>query len=358
MRIHTNNFKTAFRDGALTGLATSTFSTLMVQLGARRIGRDPNLSWMEVGMVALRGKAVQSKPGARGIIAGILVHQFADLSWATLFSVLGGGRGRGITPATLLALAPPWAAVTEVIEYYVILPWLQPRLTMQTPYWVGLGAHLASASAYPLLPLIRERVFGEDVVGAAFGRRWLAVLGGALGLLTILEVLGRAGHELRWPLDKQKRAYDRSFMRRITAHHQLGVRLAGMVARQAAQDELRMLGRLMQAEQTAEIEVLRLWWRSWVEDADVPPPTPEEQATMPGMPSSDTIAELADLRGAAFEARWLPVMIAHHQGAIAMSDEAWTQAGDPRLRLFAAQVRHAQDGQVKRMAALGRAVAE
>lgn len=177
----TDSLKTAFRDGVLTGLATSTFSTLVVQLGARRIGRDPNLSWMEVGMVALRGKTVQSQPGLRGIIPGILVHQFADLSWATIFSLLGAGRGRGIKPATLLALAPPWAALTEVIEYYLILPWLQPRLTMQTPYWVGLGAHLASASAYPLLPLVRERVFGEEVVGAAFGRRWLAALAGGAG---------------------------------------------------------------------------------------------------------------------------------------------------------------------------------
>lgn len=146
-------------------------------------------------------------------------------------------------------------------------------------------------------------------------------------------------------------------MRRITAHHTLGIWLAELAARKAVQDELRMLGRLMVAEQTTEIDILRLWWRSWVGDAAVPPPTPEEQAAIPGMPASDTIAALAELSGAEFEARWLPAMIAHHQGAIAMSDAAWTEAGDPRLRLFAAQVRHAQCEQIKWMAALPRVIA-
>ena len=53
----------------LTGLLTSTFSTLMIVLGSGRIGRDVPLSWMEVGLVALRGSGARGSPGPRAIAA-------------------------------------------------------------------------------------------------------------------------------------------------------------------------------------------------------------------------------------------------------------------------------------------------
>ncbi len=42
-------------------------------------------------------------------------------------------------------------------------------------------------------------------------------------------------------------------------------------------------------------------------------------------------------------------MIRHHEGAIEMSNEAWGRAGQPHLRLFANQVRLAQERQIKVM---------
>jgi uncharacterized protein (DUF305 family) len=45
-------------------------------------------------------------------------------------------------------------------------------------------------------------------------------------------------------------------------------------------------------------------------------------------------------------------MIEHHLGAVMMADTAWRQAGDPRLRIYAESLRHAQRGQIERMNAL------
>jgi len=65
--------KAIWRLAFLTGLITSTFSTLVIALGAPRIGRDVNVSWMEVSTVILRDSGVQLHPGWREILFGILL---------------------------------------------------------------------------------------------------------------------------------------------------------------------------------------------------------------------------------------------------------------------------------------------
>jgi len=223
--------KAAWRAALLTGLATSNFSTLVAVLGAPRIGRGAALTWMEVA--------------------------------------------------------------TSAAEYYLILPWLQPLVTMQTPYWIPLGVHLSSTAAYPLFPWLRARDLGREGEDSAFARRMAAALGGVLVLLAALEALARTGRELRWPFaGPQARAFDRAFMRRMTAHHEVGIALARLAAKKAVRDELRTLGRLMVAEQRAEIDTLQRWWRGWF-TGDLSAPTPEEHAAMPGMPPPGAVEELA-----------------------------------------------------------------
>lgn len=45
-------------------------------------------------------------------------------------------------------------------------------------------------------------------------------------------------------------------------------------------------------------------------------------------------------------------MTSHHEVGIQMADAAWRSGSDPRLRLFADQIRHAQGGQLPRMRAI------
>jgi hypothetical protein len=228
----------------ITGILTSTFSTLFIVFGSHRIGRDLSLSFMEVGTVLLRYSGVKPEPSWPEVTAGVAVYQGADIFWALLFWGAAARWTWRLPPAGLLAIAPFWAIATSAAEYYAILPWLQPLLIM--------------------------------------------------------------------------------------------------------------LGRLMIAEQQAEIESQKRWWTSWF-GGELPPPTPEEQATMLGMPPPGTLEQLATLSGPAFERRFLDVMIVHHEGAIEMANEAWARAADPRLRLFADQIRHPQVIQVERMQRLRRA---
>ena len=45
-------------------------------------------------------------------------------------------------------------------------------------------------------------------------------------------------------------------------------------------------------------------------------------------------------------------MIAHHEGAMQMTNEEWQSGGDPGVRLLADQIRHAQRSQLRRMRVL------
>ena len=46
-----------------------------------------------------------------------------------------------------------------------------------------------------------------------------------------------------------------------------------------------------------------------------------DMSSMDGMMSADDMDELGTLKGAEFDAAWLTMMIAHHEGAVKMADE-------------------------------------
>jgi uncharacterized protein (DUF305 family) len=338
-----------WRFALVVGLVTSTFSTLAVVVGAGRIGRDVPLSFMEIGTILLRWSGVRVQPTAREVLAGLAVHQGADIGWALVFFGLLGSWTLRLRPAALLALAPLWALATAAAEYWLILPWLQPLLREQTPYWVGLAVHVASALAYTVSFWLRGPLLGDERF-VRFGRRSAAALGLVLALLAGLALLGWTGREPPSP-GWRASGFDAAFMRQLAHHHDVGAELAELAAQRGDLEELRMLGRLMVAEQRAESRILRGWWNSWAGGA-LPHPSAQELAAMPGMPPPGALQELAGLEGGRFRARFVALMVPHHEGGIRMCREALDQADDPRLRAFAQQVLHAQTSQTKRLQGL------
>ena len=252
-----------------------------------------------------------------------------------------------LRPWQALALAPLWVALTSLTEYFLILPWLQPKLAMQTPYWINLLVHIGSAPAYPLFFLWRRLVAGRGWSHAGFGRAWAVVLAGILAVFAFGGLLTATGREPVWPFNTAaSQAADQAYLRSMAAHHQAGAALARLAAERAERDDLRALGQLMAAEQQAELEQMaNLWW-NWY-GGDLPAPTPAEQATLPGLPPAEALTELAQLEGRVFEARFLTLMIAHHQDAITLATDAIARTRDPRLILFADNVRHPQRKQLQ-----------
>ncbi|MCB8821840.1 DUF305 domain-containing protein [Microvirga rosea] len=339
-----------WRSAALLGLISSTFSTLVSQFTATRIGRDALVDWMTVATIPLRSGIIHVDPSWMSIVAGILFHQWADFSWALVFFGLFGRWTASLGPWALLLLALPWAVFTSSLEWFFLVPLLpfrQPIFILEQPYWIGFLVHATSASIYPLFPRLRDWMAGRvPSPHRRFAGIWsfLAVFG--LVVLGALAFLGWQNRELPWM--GQDAVYDQAYMRRIAAHHDQGLELALLAVERAQDPDLRDTARLMAASQKGDIAVFRQFWSSWFPGL-LPPATAEDHRAMPGMLSADRIGELRRVSDDGFAPLFISLMTHHHQGAIAMADETLHGKSDIRLRLMAHAIRHGQRGEIELM---------
>lgn len=354
-----------WRAALLFGLLSSTWSTLVSQLTAARIGRDAAADWMIVAAIPLRDLALQAEPGWGVLAAGVLFHQWADFSWAVVFFGLLGRWTAGLGPLRVALVAPVWALFTSAVEWLLlvpVLPFWQPIFTLNQPYWIGLLVHMTAAASYPLFPWIRDRVAGlRPSPHGRFAAWWAGTGAGVLAGLALLAWLGAHGRE--WPGHAARASdFDQAFMRRMAAHHAQGVTLALIGAQGAEDRRLRALARMMVATQRGEIAIFRQWWRSWF-GAELPPANVTDHATMPGMLAPEELDGLRAMPAADFDRVFVALMTHHHRGAIAMADAAVRGTGDLRLRLMAHATRHSQRGEIELMqgrrgfAAVGSAIA-
>src|SRR3954468_15435022 len=147
-----------WREAILLGLISSSYSTLISQFAAARLGRDAAVDWMSVAAIPARDWALQVEPSWSSIFIGIAFHQWADFSWALVFFGVLGRWTAGLRPLTIFLLAMPWAVFSSATEWLLLVPLLpfwQPLFTLQQPYWIGLLVHMASAAMYPVFGWLR-----------------------------------------------------------------------------------------------------------------------------------------------------------------------------------------------------------
>ncbi|MCA1453016.1 DUF305 domain-containing protein [Bradyrhizobium sp. BRP22] len=331
------------------GLISSTFSTIVSQLFAARIGRDAWVDWMTVAAIPARDWAISAEPSWSAILAGIAFHQWADFSWAMVFFGLFGRWTAALRPLTILTLALPWAVFSSATEWFVLVPLVpfwQPLFTLQQPYWIGLLVHGASALMYPLFAWLRWPPGDAPARDSRFGKAWL------IGSLAIIIVLGgmtlsaSLGRELPW-VGRDKEA-DQTYIRHMTAHHTQGIELARIGIQRAQDPHLQSLAMLMVASQTGENRIFDNWWQSWF-DTVMPGCTAEERANMPGYLNSVQIQQVKAASPEQFDALFVEMMSLHHRGAVKMADQQWRSEGDPRLRIMAHAIRHEQQGEIALM---------
>lgn len=331
------------------GLISSTFSTVVSQLFAARIGRDAAVDWMTVAAIPARDWAISAEPSWSAMLAGIAFHQWADFSWALVFFGVLGRWTADLRPLTILLLALPWAVFSSSMEWFVLVPMFpfwQPLFTLQQPYWIGLLVHATSAVMYPLFARLRWRRGAAPVRDVRFTNAWITGALAAIALIGTIALFGSHGYEPPW-LGHDRDA-DQTYIRHMTAHHVQGIELARIGANRAKDPHLRKLAMLMIASQTGENRIFENWWLSWFE-TEMPDCSTEERATMPGMLTPAEMRQIKTVAPERFDAVFIEAMTRHHKGAVKMADGMWHSRGDPRLRIMAHAIRHEQQGEIALM---------
>jgi uncharacterized protein (DUF305 family) len=332
------------------GLISGTFSTLVSQLSAARIGRDPAVDWMSVAAIPARDWALTAEPSAGAVAIGIAFHQWADLSWALVFFGILGKWTANLSPASLAMAAVPWAILTSAFEWFILVPLVpfwQPIFTLQQPYWIGFLVHLSSASMYPLFAWLRRSTSGRKVFeGRAFLRLWS--FGAISGILLLAAAALFATYNRELPWIGQDPSVDQAFMRHMSTHHEQGILLGSIAAERARDPHLRALSKLMVASQMGEAKILTHWWASWF-GQPIQVCSAEERRSMPGLLDTVEVAKLQSTEASSFDRLFVELMTKHHKGAVAMADSELRLGSDPRLRIMAHAIRHEQQGEIALM---------
>lgn len=200
---------------------------------------------------------------------------------------------------------------------------------------------------------------------------WLAVAAAALVSACVVGALAfLAGRQGVRPAPGETSA-EAGFARDMQAHHIQGVEMAMMVRDRTMDEDVRRLAYDIATTQGHQAGQLYGWLTEWgLRQLGSEPPmawmtrpgrtgTVDEHAAhaadasmgalMPGMATSEQMAALAAASGVDAERLFLSLMIAHHQGALAMAEAVLDRSEHPGTRTFATGVVTSQQAEIDLM---------
>ncbi|SDF70712.1 DUF305 domain-containing protein [Pseudonocardia oroxyli] len=197
------------------------------------------------------------------------------------------------------------------------------------------------------------------VIGAVLA---LLLLGGAGGLL-----LGRAGSDAASV--PSGTSVDVQFAQDMSVHHEQAVQMAAWERDHTTDPALTQLSYDIETTQLQQIGRMQGWLGLWGQAAfPVGRPymtwmSPDGMAghgmagatgsaRMPGMASDAELAALRSSTGPALDVLFLQLMLRHHQGGVAMLQDAAARASVPEVRNLAAQMLSAQQSESDYMTSL------
>jgi uncharacterized protein (DUF305 family) len=113
---------------------------------------------------------------------------------------------------------------------------------------------------------------------------------------------------------------DVAFVRDMAAHHAQALEMASLAPERAQDERVKALADRIAAGQQPEIAVMQAWLRDkGLPEVDL---TAGHRHGMPGMASEQDLFSLRESTGRDFDRRFLQLMTAHHEGALAMAEAA------------------------------------
>jgi uncharacterized protein (DUF305 family) len=141
-------------------------------------------------------------------------------------------------------------------------------------------------------------------------------------------------------------AADVTFAQHMIPQHRQALELAALARTRAARPEVAVLATEIAGAQQPEIDRMTAWLAAWGA------PVPAGHVVLPGMVTDADLAALRAATGAAFDRRFLTLMIAHHEGAVRLARTEVAEGRDPAATALAEEIVATQGAEIAVMRGL------
>nr|WP_278003539.1 DUF305 domain-containing protein [Nodosilinea sp. TSF1-S3] len=163
-----------------------------------------------------------------------------------------------------------------------------------------------------------------------------------------------ADHSMMMELGPSDEEFDLRFIDGMILHHQGAIAMAESALQNSQRDEVKQLAEEIIAAQQVEIDRMQQWRQAWYPNASEEPvmyhsAMGHSMAMMPDMQA--TMMMSGDL-GAAddeFDLRFINGMIPHHEGALAMAQDALEKSSRPDVQQLAQDILSTQQVEIDQM---------
>ncbi|NGX10212.1 DUF305 domain-containing protein [Mycobacteroides franklinii] len=143
---------------------------------------------------------------------------------------------------------------------------------------------------------------------------------------------------------------DVTFAQQMIMHHQQAVEMSKLTEGRTVNPAVLDLAKNIETAQQPEIDTFTEWLKNW--NQPTMPEGHDPAGHMPGMVDTPVLDRMKTLNGEVFDQLWLQSMIAHHQGAIAMSNAELSGGQYPAAKQLAQQIIDNQQPEIDTMQGL------
>ena len=144
---------------------------------------------------------------------------------------------------------------------------------------------------------------------------------------------------------------DTTFAQMMIIHHEGAIEMSQLAIERAESPEVVALAERIAEAQGPEIDEMTAWLSAWGEDV-----SPDDHGGMDmggmdmnGMSQEEMMTQLDGLTGAEFDQAFLEAMIAHHEGAIGMSEQQLAEGQNPDAVALAEKIIADQQAEITEM---------
>ena len=147
---------------------------------------------------------------------------------------------------------------------------------------------------------------------------------------------------------------DTTFAQMMIIHHEGAIEMSQLAIERAESPEVVALAERIAEAQGPEIEEMTAWLSAWGEDVSPGGHGGMDMGGMDmnGMSQEEMMTQLDGMSGADFDQAFLEAMIAHHEGAIGMSEQQLAEGQNPDALMLAEKIIADQKAEIEEMQGL------